>query len=181
MNVFYLSEDPKTCAELHCDKHVVKMCIEYAQILSTAHRVLDGQEYTDLSANGRKIKRWRLAEHDDLIYKAAHVNHPSSVWGRANNETYIWLYEMWSHLCDEYTYRYNKQHECDRKLRNVLNNPPQNIPSGRFYEPPPAMKKYPQCIVAGDSIASYQRYYRDAKAYFARWTKREIPDFMQVA
>ena len=37
MNIFYLSDDPQICAEQHCDKHVVKMCIEYAQLLSTAH------------------------------------------------------------------------------------------------------------------------------------------------
>ena len=36
MNLFYVHEDPTTCAELHCDKHVVKMIIEYGQLLSTA-------------------------------------------------------------------------------------------------------------------------------------------------
>ena len=59
MNIFYLSDDPQLCAEQHCDKHVVKMCIEYAQLLSTAHRILDGKEYTVIQ-NGRRIKRWRL-------------------------------------------------------------------------------------------------------------------------
>ena len=43
MNIFYLSEDPVQCAKWHCDKHVTKMIIEYAQLLSTAHRVLDGE------------------------------------------------------------------------------------------------------------------------------------------
>ena len=42
MNIFYLDTSPKTCAEMHCDKHVVKMIIEYAQLMSTAHRLLDG-------------------------------------------------------------------------------------------------------------------------------------------
>jgi hypothetical protein len=48
MNIFYLDRHPKTCAEMHLDKHVVKMIIEYAQLMSTAHRVLDGEEYFDL-------------------------------------------------------------------------------------------------------------------------------------
>ena len=43
MNVFYLHRDPNICAQMHCDKHVVKMCIEYAQLMSTAHRVIDGE------------------------------------------------------------------------------------------------------------------------------------------
>ena len=57
MNLFYLDEDPWISAELHCDKHVVKMIIEYAQMLSTAHRMLDGEQYTD-SSSGRRIQRW---------------------------------------------------------------------------------------------------------------------------
>ena len=38
MNIFHLHEDPKICAEYHCDKHVVKMILETAQMLSTAYR-----------------------------------------------------------------------------------------------------------------------------------------------
>ena len=58
MNVFYLHKDPKVAAEMSCDKHVVKMILESAQLLSTAHRVLDGSEYYDKTKYGRKIKRW---------------------------------------------------------------------------------------------------------------------------
>ena len=55
MNIFYLDEDPVTCARMHVDKHVVKMIVEYAQLLSTAHRVVDGRESIDLSKHGRII------------------------------------------------------------------------------------------------------------------------------
>ena len=55
MNIFYLDNDPIKSAELHCDKHVVKMIIEYAQLMSTAHRVLDGELYEDRTANNRRI------------------------------------------------------------------------------------------------------------------------------
>ena len=34
---------------MHCDKHVVKMLVEYAQILSTAHRMVDGEKYINKS------------------------------------------------------------------------------------------------------------------------------------
>ena len=43
MNVFFLDRNPKLAAEYHLDKHVVKMIQEYAQLLSTAHRLLDGE------------------------------------------------------------------------------------------------------------------------------------------
>ena len=58
MNIFYLHKDPKTCAEMHIDKHCVKMIIEYAQLMSTAHRMLDGLEYEGRTKTGRRVKRW---------------------------------------------------------------------------------------------------------------------------
>ena len=47
MNIFVLDRDPYKAAEMMCDKHVVKMILESAQMLSTAHRVLDGDEYAN--------------------------------------------------------------------------------------------------------------------------------------
>ena len=80
MNIFYLSYDPRTAAAEHCDKHVVKMIVEYAQLLSTAHRVLDGIPYYDVSKNNRKVKRFKLDEpRESNLYKACHINHPSAV------------------------------------------------------------------------------------------------------
>lgn len=182
MNIFYLSADPKECAEMHLDKHVVKMIIEYAQLMSTAHRVLDGEEYTDLTANGRRIKRWRLAdERESQLMKASHMNHPSGIWCRDNESNYSWLYTMWTHLLNEYTYRYGKNHACGR-LKEILSNAPTNIAQGSFYAPTPAMpaeiKIESANPVAGrkyDVLKSYHNYYIQNKAHFAKWTKREVP------
>lgn len=40
VNVFILSKDPVEAAKYHCDKHVVKMPTEAAQMLFTAARLL---------------------------------------------------------------------------------------------------------------------------------------------
>ena len=120
MNIFYLDQKPETCAQLHCDKHVVKMIIEYAQLMSTAHRTLDGEMYVDKTANGRSIKRWRLNENEDIIYKASHINHPSGIWTRASDSNYTWLYTMWVELCNEYTHRYGRTHLTEEKLAHIL-------------------------------------------------------------
>ena len=92
MNIFYLDSDIDTCAEMHCDKHVVKMVLEYAQLLSTAHRVLDGIEYIEIQ-NNRRVVRWRLSDlsMESMIYKATHINHPSAVWVRSSIDHYNWL------------------------------------------------------------------------------------------
>jgi hypothetical protein len=152
------------------------MIIEYAQLLSTAHRIRDGQEYYDLTTNGRKIKRWRLPdEREQRLMKASHVNHPSNVWARANHLNYKWLYDMWCHLLDEYTYRYGKIHACAR-LRGDLARLPEKIPVGlRETEPTPAMPD--DCKIMNNSLASYHKYYNEKKTHFARWTKRSAPQW----
>lgn len=173
MNIFYLHENPEICAKMHLDKHIVKMAIEYPQLLSTAHRVLDGVEYFDKTANGRKIKRWRLPdERETRLMKASHFNHPSGIWVRANVANYRWLFKMWEFLCREYTFRYGKQHACSRLLK-CLDIAPNKIPGGSFYPPTPAMPD--EVKIDNDSLASYRNYYIINKSSFAKWTKREVP------
>jgi len=174
MNIFYLDKDPMFCARQHCDKHVVKMIIEYAQLMSTAHRILDGKEYLGLTANGRKIRRWRM-DNDELekgLMKASHINHPSNIWLRRSKQNYIWLNRMWNYLLLEYTYRYNKNHACE-KYRDLLYVWPTNIPDGEFTDPTPAMPD--DCKISGDSLSSYHKYYNEKKFHFARWTNRNKP------
>ena len=67
MNIFYLHNDPKVCAELHVDKHVVKMIVEYAQLLSTAKRMTDGIKYEAKSKTGRKVQRYRLENPNNEV------------------------------------------------------------------------------------------------------------------
>lgn len=183
MNIFYLNNDPKICAEMHLDKHVVKMILEYAQLLSTAHRVLDGTVSTRLSKSGRKQQYYPLAdERDNFLYSATHVNHPSAVWVRYSYENYEWLYKLFIALLDEYTHRYSRIHATAR-LIDALYTPPIHIPKGiGFTEPTPAMPNEVKVLreVATDryeidSIESYHKYYIHNKVHIAKWTKREIP------
>lgn len=175
MNIFYLDPDPKVCAEMHNNKHTVKMIIEYAQLMSTAHRLLDGEEYIDMTANGRRIKRWRLQdEREQQLMKASHINHPSAIWCRDNLSNYLWLHVMWTYLLDEYTYRYDKIHACSR-LKTLLSFAPNNITTGDFFAPTPAMPD--EVKVPGNSLASYRSYYINNKAHLASWKKRNQPEW----
>lgn len=177
MNIFYLDYHQPTCAEYHVDKHCVKMILEYAQLLSTAHRVIDGVEYVDASS-GRKIKRWKLGNsYEDILYKATHINHPSAIWARQSYDNYMWLAQMLVELSKEYTYRYGKIHKCQEiGLIDALQYAPFNIKPGVFSEPTPAMPdKY---IVAGDSLQSYHNYYNGSKVPLFSWKNRPIPRFV---
>ena len=158
MNIFYLHEDPIEISEMMCDKHNVKMILESAQMLSTAHRILDGDEYAN--------------EHE--LYKATHKNHPSAKWVRESKANYEYLYKLFSALCEEYTYRYGKTHLTYTKLHNVLAIPPKNIPDGEFTQPTPAM---PDDVKNMDSLIAYRDYYKKYKTHLATWTKRETPSW----
>lgn len=178
MNIFYLDKNPEICATMHCDKHVVKMIIEYAQLLSTAHRVIDGIKTVTQTSNKRKYTRYVLPDSlNSILYKSTMINHPSAQWVRKSAENYEYLYKLWKALCDEYTHRYGKVHMTYTKLKNTLSLIPKNIPKIPFFDPPPAMSHFPNCIVPNNSLYSYYNYYIVAKQYFARWTNRTIPNW----
>jgi hypothetical protein len=156
LNIFYLDHDPKIAAQMMCDKHVVKMILESAQMLSTAHRVLDGDEYAD------KVG----------LYKMAHKNHPSTKWVRSALANYDWLLSHMNELMKEYTYRYDKHHATER-LKQPLLQPPKNINwSYSFSDPPQCM---PDVCKGGDTVSAYQTYYILEKSGFATWKRREEP------
>ena len=158
MNIFYLSESPQESALMHNDKHCVKMILESAQMLCTAHRILDGDDKCD----------------GMFMYKEAHKNHPSTIWARKNCYTYKWLFDLFEALCDEYTYRYGKLHATDLKLREVLRELPNKIPmiEEHLTEPPQCM---PDEYKSLDTIEAYRNYYMGEKSHFCSWKNRPTP------
>ena len=157
MNIFYLSSCPRQAARDMCDQHIVKMPLETAQILSTAHRVVDGTMVIGQSSSGRKAKRWVLDKHDDKFYLAAHVNHPSTVWARQSKQHYQWLYEHFEALSLEFERRFKHNHKSWNKLKFFTSKAPQNIESSGFIEPPQCM---PDDCKRPSAIEGYQVYYQ---------------------
>ena len=182
MNIFYLSNNVEECAKMHADKHVIKMVLEYSQLLSTAHRVIDGIESTGKSASGRLMRRWVLPDgRENKLYKATHINHPSAIWVRKSYANYVFLWKLLDALCTEYTYRYGKVHKCQESgLVEKLWYPPINIPHHvEFTEPTPAMdEKYK---IQNNSLESYRNYYKEGKKHLAKWSgkinSRNVPNW----
>lgn len=172
MNIFELHTDPVKCAMMHVDKHVVKMPTEYAQMLSTAHRLLDGEMYIGRTKTGRRVKRWRL--HDDRehhLFKAGHVKHPDTLWVMKSRQNYYKLFFLYMATLAEYTYRYGKIHGSSRPSI-WLQKPPNNIPDVGLTELPQCM---PEECKTQDVIEAYHNYYRLYKKGFANWKNRETP------
>lgn len=166
MNIFYVHQDPKSAAEYLCDKHVVKMTLETAQLLSIAHRVLDG-------INGTYHL---FDERENVLYRTSksQANHPCSIWARNNVENYTWLLEHFKSLLNEYNYRYKKIHKSNALLTGLM-KPPHKISEGTFFEPPCAM---PEKYITASTIENYREYYIHEKLHFASWKERSIPTWI---
>jgi len=153
MNIFYLDKDPVKAAQAQYNKHVVKMILESAQMLCTAHHV--------------------HGDPDDVPYKQAHLNHPSTIWVRENSLHYDWLYEHMIALGDEYTKRYGKQHLSITKCKIPLSNQPENIPHEEFEQPPQCM---PDEFKDECSVQAYWNYYIGEKHTVANQKTEKIYD-----
>ena len=160
MNIFYLDPSPRRAVDFMSDKHIVKMVLESAQLLCTAHQILDSNTHID----------------GVELYKVAHKNHPSSIWVRSNIHHYNWLYEHFVELSNEYTQRYKKTHTTYSKLSHVLSKAPRNIPSKPFELPPQCM---PDKYKHKSTVKAYLTYYAHEKLFnnsdkkrFARQIKR---------
>jgi hypothetical protein len=179
MNIFYVDGDATVAAQNLVDKHICKMVIEVAQLLCTAHRVLDGEKQPALTQTGRKTSRWVLPDaRDNILYVATHLNHPSAIWSRENAANYTWLYEHFLALGREYTHRYGKVHLTITKLKDALAVLPNNIdPSNTMTLMPSCMDK--QYVVSECPITNYRNYYQFGKSDLHRWTKRLPPAWIQ--
>ena len=162
MNCFYLSNCPQEAAESHNDKHCVKMILESAQMLSTAHRELDG-------------------DVPDILYKSPHKNHPSTVWVRSSKQHYDWLFRLFRMLSAEYSIRYSehnfKVHKTWDKLGKLLENAPKNIKDNGFIPPPQCM---PDHCKKPDTIDAYRNYYMTEKASISTWKYSNQPTWWTV-
>ena len=154
MNIFILDWNHTTCAQWHCDKHVVKMPLETCQMLSTT---------------------WHRYENDGP-YLPVHQKHPCTLWAGASVENYVWLWRLGKALCIEYSYRYGKTHACEAVLA-MIRTPPPSLTSRGFTKPAQAM---PDEYKHYDTITAYHNYYRGAKARLATWKTRPTPNFMQM-
>jgi hypothetical protein len=159
MNLFILDDDFTLAAQSACDRHVVKMPLETAQMLSCAHHVLDPSNPLNL-----------------LMYKRTHENHPCSKWVRANISNYLWTYMFWQAQCDEFTYRYNKVHLSYSKYAEIFATPPANIPFGKRT---PFALAMPERYHNDNPVLAYRDYYLNDKAHLLTYTKRVPPMWIE--
>ena len=158
MNIFVLDENPRVAAQMHNDKHVVKMILETAQLLCGVHWMTDSQYM--------------------IPYKLSHKNHPCAIWVRECVENYDWLCELGMSLCEEYTYRYGKIHKSQDVIEWCLVHKPKNLKSNGGITPF-ALAMPDECKV-NSAVESYRLYYLTHKAKISAWKKRNKPEWYNL-
>ena len=104
MNIFVLDENPITAAQMHCDKHVPKMCVEAAQMMASA-----------LRGHGATDEQMPLTK-SGTPYKGGYHHHPCTVWVGKSWANFEWLANHALALCIEYTARFGKIHACEQPI-----------------------------------------------------------------
>lgn len=151
MNIFFLHGDQRVCARMHVNRHVVKMILEYCQMMDTAWHVQDPHQE-------------RFRPH----CKKAYINHPCTRWVRESRDNYRWLACLALELCREYTFRYGKIHKLHPHICALVSNVP-DLPDNGLTVFPQAMDdqyKRPQPIDA------YRNYYANGKTHLHTWTTK---------
>ena len=155
MNIFKLDKPIRSCAEMHCDKHVSKMILESAQMLCTA-----------LWINGQSAP-----------YKAVHAKHPCTLWAAESLDNWMWLKELAIYLNEEFCWRYDRTQ--NHKSADVVISLPTPLIESK------GLQQHPQCMpeeykVLDNPVKAYRSYYMGEKQSFAQWTKREVPEWFKT-
>ena len=152
MNIFAVDLKPNLCATFHTDRHIIKMPLETAKMLSFVYY------HQDL---------WKKPIPDLLMsFSKAHDKHPCSLWIRESRENFIWTCELGIQLVNEYRYRYDTlKHQRCLDIFNWL----------KSIGLTPFALAMPDDYKSINDIQSYRNYYRYAKVDLHKWTKREKP------
>jgi len=174
MNIFVLDTNPCSAARMHCDKHVVKMILESAQMLATRLHFNGSTEYfVEVS----KIGANKLPKPLPMRYNS----HPCVTWVLESPSNAEWLSRLLYHLCDEYEFRYGKQHAYHRladEMSTFLFNHHESDPSDFAI----ACGEISHGIIRASpevAVSLYRTYYKAEKFQFAKWSGREIPEWFK--
>tara|TARA_X000001036_G_scaffold324941_1_gene303516 strand:+ start:713 stop:1165 length:453 start_codon:yes stop_codon:yes gene_type:complete len=147
MNIFVLDKNPHVAAMYACDRHVVKMILESAQMLCS------------------------VQPEGTAPYKRAFYNHPCTKWVRASSANYDWLIEHALALCAEYSRRYGKVHKSEKVIDWCDANRPELPDVGLT----PFAQAMPEDYKNKDAVEAYRTYYRNDKRRFATWKDVDPP------
>lgn len=168
MNIFVTDPDPRKCARVLPDKHIVKMPLECCQMLSIVASDKWGHGFGELpKLDGKPYK----------TDKGAFRNHPCTIWAGEFVMNWRWLIKHGISLCEEYTNRYGKVHSCLHTLAYADSIFPYADPTGRSGKhTTPFVRAMPDEFKLDTSIDTFTAYkmYISSKPWVSE-NYRKIP------
>ncbi|PRP75133.1 hypothetical protein PROFUN_03969 [Planoprotostelium fungivorum] len=169
MNLFLLDLNRQLCAAGHCDKHIIKMILELAQLLYGVWALTE------------EDAKWR-EQAPKQGYRVTHKHHPVSVWLRASRQNYVFAASFSQAMLEEYTKRYHRVHGCTDHLVWLENNIPPKLEDKPMSQMPQAMPEQYRvndgCGSMEDTVEAYRRYYVGEKMWMAKYTNSEWPQWI---
>ena len=160
VNFFYLSSNPKLCAQYYCDKHVNKILIECCQLLC------------QVISNNTKLKPPYKATSNISKTLAPYR------WINESRSNYIYLLKLSEELLNEYKYRYNKEgHKSEKVIKWLKNHIPNHFKKNRKTK-----------LLYTKNIDIFSEFYKNDvicsryiyvsyKCEYDKWTKRGKPNW----
>ena len=143
MNIFILDERPLWAAQMHCDKHLPKMCVELLQQLGSA-----------LRRHGATDEQMPLTQKGTPL-KGGYPNHPCTRWVGDSRANFQWAADHAIGLCLHFNKRYGKRHFCETGIIQ-MNDMANMIPDGELT---PFAQAMPDEYKNDDAVKAYRDYY----------------------
>jgi hypothetical protein len=159
MNIFFLHMSPKMAAKMHANIHVVKMIVEYAQLLCNVHRRQTEHCLPPYTQKSRMSK---------VLYKESAAGHRqlgSMIWVAESLGNYRWAVQCGLELCKEYNKGRGRAEgkTTQHKTQKVLEWLRDHEPNFRIKKRMPMKLKHlampPRFKKAESSVQAYRDYY----------------------
>ena len=166
MQLFFLSLCPREAAQMQCDKHVVKMCVETCQIISTVWWKVSRSKHDLYRKLGWLVKQWTVPSH------------PSIRWVEQSHANYKWAMDHWGALLSEYTLRYGKVHAYQSMYNNMATMAADpSLCRDEFVPMTKDFQAVPEEFKSDDPVTTYRKVYMEKKASFAVWKHGPTPQW----
>jgi len=171
VNIFVLDSDPRRAARYHCDKHVVKMVLESAQLMSTGLWLVDERRAQRLHERGQ-------------LYRPTHKRHPCTLWLARSLANYRWLTRLADALVEEYHYRYAERTHASEPVidscrRFAFSRAAERLEPWAAHRRTAFAQAMPEQYRGPNAVEAYRSYYMGEKAPFCAWTKRRMPGWFK--
>jgi len=169
VNIFVLDYEPELAAMWLCDKHVVKMPVESAQMMASA-----------LRRHGATDDDMPLTK-SGTPYRGGYKHHPCTVWAGECQANFWWLFRHAREICRQYSLRYNKVHACEYAILSMgdrLCTLPGRTKNLSLLSRTDFVQAMPDELKRDCPVEAYRNYYRIAKRSIAKYRLGNAPEWL---